>query len=359
MLVDADETLLHQAALPFSQAATTDHRFYDRLIFGGWDEARGIGFLAGLGVYKNMGTTDGFLVVQRDGRQHNLRLAEPWDGRRAPGTVGPLDIRILAPYERFAIQTGPNPSGLACDLIWSTSSGVHLEPPHRANGAGGSWDYVRYNQCGAIEGWIQIDGETVEARNWWAFRDHSWGARPGVGGFEPARAAPNGASARALLLSLFYRTADYSCHMIRIEGPNGDLLYQHGTLIPQGERFAPVAELREWSHDIQFAGAHGYRSFRYRTRWSDGRTIEIEGRPVLAPWIFRGAGYDGGFDDGRGLGAQRRTVVEHDITELAAPDPVDGRPAQMHFEQPASLVVDGMALPGYAPVIVYPKPQPR
>jgi hypothetical protein len=79
---------------------------------------------------------------------------------------------------------------------------------------------------------------------------------------------------------------------------------------------------------------------------------------VLAPWIFRGAGYDGGFDDGRGLGAQRGTVIEHDISDLVAPVATDGRPARMHFEQPAALVVDGVALSGYAPVIVYPKPQP-
>lgn len=355
MLNDADETLLHQVALPFSQAGTTDHRFYDRYIFGGWDETQEIGFLAGLGVYKNMGTTDGFLVAQHAGQQHNLRVSEPWDGCRAPGRVGPLDLRVVEPYRRAIITTGANRSGLECDLVWSTDSGVHFEPPHRANGAGGSWDYCRYNQCGTVEGWLKLGDKTFQANNWWAFRDHSWGARPGVGGFEPTRAAPTGPAARALLLSLFYRTADYSCHMIRIENAAGEMLYQHGTLVTQGQRFEPMAELRDWTHDIEFVDGHDYRSLRYRTRWSDGHTIDIEGRPILDAWIFRGAGYDRGFDDGLGLGAQRGTVTEYDISRHAGS--TAGVP-QMHFEQPAALVVDGVAVTGYAPVIVYPRPQP-
>lgn len=354
MLIDADETLLHQLALPFSQAGPTDHRFYDRYVFGAWDEAQDIGLLTGLGVYKNMGTTDGFLAVQHGGRQHNLRVADDWDCVQAPGSIGPLEIRVVEPYRRALITVAPNASGLECELHWSTEGGVHFEPAHRAHGAGGSWDYCRYNQSGTISGWLKLGDRRFDATQWWGFRDHSWGVRPGVGGFEPVRKAPGGAAARGLLLSLFYHTDEYSCHMLRIENPAGEVIYQHGTRINRGQRFEPVAELRDWEHEFELVDGRNYRRFRYRAHWSDGRTVNIEGRPLLNAWIFRGTGYDHGFNDGRGLGAQRGRVIEHDIS---TPGVAEGAgPPQMHFEQPAALLVDGVAVGGYAPMIVYPRP---
>lgn len=354
MLIDADEQLLHQVALPFSQAGTTDHRFYDRFIFGGWDNGAGIGFLAGLGVYKNLGTTDGFLVTQNAGQQHNLRMADSVSEEPGNGVVGPLCISILEPYRQASITVGPNESGMECDLIWSTAHGVHHEPALRTAGtSGSSTDYTRYNQSGAVNGWLRFCGHEFEVRNWWGFRDHSWGVRPGVGGFDAKPWRQSSERARALLMSLYYDTAEYSCHMIRIEDAQGRKIYQHGTLIAHGERCFVMAELRDWEHDIQFVeDGKGYRAFLYRTIWSDGREIEIKGLPTLSAWFMRGAGYDRGFADGLGLGAQRGSVIEHDIVSLHSAAAISGA---MHFEQPAALVVNGQHVSGYAPVLVYPK----
>lgn len=46
-------------------------------------------------------------------------------------------------------------------------------------------DHLRFSQFGKASGWIAIEGRRVDFSDWLACRDHSWGVRPGVGGFEP------------------------------------------------------------------------------------------------------------------------------------------------------------------------------
>jgi hypothetical protein len=116
-----DETLMHQASLPFEYAAVSDHRFFDRLMNSAFAPDGSAGITMGMGVYKNMNVVDGFAVVQRDSKtQHNLRLS-----------------RALRPN----MTTGIGP--------------------------------------------FRIEGEEIPVRDWYMWRDHSWGVRPNVGGWDP------------------------------------------------------------------------------------------------------------------------------------------------------------------------------
>jgi len=54
-------------------------------------------------------------------------------------------------------------------------------------------DYWRFSQVGWTNGAALIDGKQYEVNRWFSWRDHSWGVRPGVGGFEPFTGTKAGA----------------------------------------------------------------------------------------------------------------------------------------------------------------------
>ena len=111
-------------------------------------------------------------------------------------------------------------------------------------------------------------------------------------------------------------------------------------------------------HDIHFfAGTHSLEWLRYRATLSDGSRLDIEARPLVRPWAYRGTGYDRGYHDGRGLGAQRgNPAPEYDVYDLSHPEIVrDAQGAVIgagHREQPVVITVNGVRGCGYCPVMV-------
>ena len=81
---------------------------------------------------------------------------------------------------------------LAADITFTGTVPVILENPHfrRLDGRI-TQDYVRFMQIGRTDGWIEIEGERFAAQKWFGARDHSWGVRPGQGGYEPLSLLPN------------------------------------------------------------------------------------------------------------------------------------------------------------------------
>ena len=101
-------------------------------------------------------------------------------------------------------------------------------------------------------------------------------------------------------------------------------------------------------------GTRRYEHARFRLTLDDGRVLDIEAEPLGRAWAYLGTGYDGGYLDGKGLGAQRGEVLEHDIYDLsdverATVDGVDHPTG--HREQPARVVVDGYETIGHVPVM--------
>ena len=92
-----------------------------------------------------------------------------------------------------------------------------------------------------------------------------------------------------------------------------------------------------------------------RLTTADGSTWDVDAEPVLTVWAYRGTGYDGGFDDGRGLGVFRGEIVEHDVYDVSHPEDVvvpggtTLRP--LHREQGARVTVNGS--PGFAHLPVF------
>ena len=138
MLIHLDETLHHQASRPFRMVGISDHRFFDRYWFEALDPAGEVAVIAGLAFYKNMGTCDGFVSVQRHHRQHNLRLARPLAGDIDRTRLGPLEVTVLEPFRHLRLRLGSNDSGIALDLEWrSELPSVRRSPPPRRRGRSG------------------------------------------------------------------------------------------------------------------------------------------------------------------------------------------------------------------------------
>ena len=82
MLTALDDTLLHQAPLPFEFVASSDHRFYDRYWFEAIAPDGSAGVLISMGRYPNMNVLDGFVTAQTEGRQYNVRFSRQLRPRR-------------------------------------------------------------------------------------------------------------------------------------------------------------------------------------------------------------------------------------------------------------------------------------
>jgi len=83
MLTALDESLHHQAPLTFDHVHSTDHRFYDRQLMGGFRPDGEVAFLAGITTFKNMNVIEGFVMVQaRSSRQYNVRLTKQYRKHR-------------------------------------------------------------------------------------------------------------------------------------------------------------------------------------------------------------------------------------------------------------------------------------
>jgi hypothetical protein len=358
MLSALDETLMHQGPVTFDHALTSDHRFFDRMFLGGHC-AENVKFIVGLAAYKNMNAVDGFLCVQKDGRQHNLRVSRSFLPQLGEPVAGPLSVEVVEPLRtlRVALRAGtayPH----AADLTFTGLYPAYEEAHHLRRVAGRlQEDYRRFDQIGRVDGWIDLEGQRIPVTDWFGVRDHSWGVRAGVGGYEPATTLPTSGDPSAfglLFVWLAFRTATMAGQLQRVENGAGDLLAQDGHVFKAAA--TPAVRVTQIEHAIDFIpGTRVFRTARLSVSLADGDALRIEARALLSPWCYKGAGYDSGFDDEMGLGLHRGERLESDAYDVSHPEDVrlpDDRVIQpWHREQPVTLTVNGEPGLGHLPII--------
>ena len=189
MLTPLDETLMHQAPTTFDHAVTSDQRFFDR-----W--AAGVQHPALLGDLRDR-------QLQEHRHVRWLLLRSPRWAAVQPAVVTSTAPRLrhdarpapdrgdraagCTPPDRRAVCAVPTAlrSHLAADVCGSR--GVPpLPPAGRPGGAGllpgsTSWGWGRDGLGSASSGSTWAD--------WFAWRDHLWGVRPGIGGKDPTTAS--------------------------------------------------------------------------------------------------------------------------------------------------------------------------
>lgn len=371
MLSGLDESLWHQAPLPFAFSALSDHRFFDRLLLGAFHPDGRAALVTGIGYYKNMNVADGFVMAQIDSsKQYNLRFSQALDRHAADvdTRIGPLKSRVVQPFQEIHVSLERGDYPLAFDLQFRNVLPPRLENPHTGRLDGREHtNYQRFHQLGAVDGWVEIDGARIAAENWFCWRDHSWGLRPGVGGFEPQTGTATGGGVPSahrtggrglLLLHAGFWNGRQGGGIQILEDGFGTRIYIDGEVHPDGPDGAAVSVSRI-DHDIRFKpGTRIYERLDLELGLANGDVWTINIEPMGRPLVYRGAGYDSGFDDGRGLGAWRGAdlLIEQDIYDISAPEAVvrpNGETIRpQHREQFARATINGVAGYAYTPFFV-------
>jgi hypothetical protein len=365
MLTALDESLHHQTSLTFDHVQTTDHRFYDRQLMGGFRADGQAAFLAGITFFKNMNVVEGFVLVQTHGKtQYNVRFTKqlrPIEGAEA--RIGPLRLTIVEPFKelRYQMEAGEYPVGL--DVTYRAVTPARLENPHQDRMDGRQHtDYLRYNQIGQISGWVEAGGERFEASEWFGWRDHSWGVRPGVGGFEPQTGTTVGggvaSASRTGGKGLFLVHAGFSNgrqagSVQLIEDGEGKRIYNDGEVHQDGAEMA----VTRIEHDVRFKpGTRVFETAALDLALANGETWTLRARAVGAPWVYRGGGFDSGFNDGKGQGVYRSKALlaEVDVYDVSHPELVgfpDGSTGKTrHREQLTICEINGVTGSAYMPM---------
>ena len=343
MLTPLDDSLWHQIASPFENVGTSDHRFFDRMWFAVYDPAGSGALQFTIGVYNNMNVIDGGFVVIRDATQYNLRTSRSLRPRFEPA-VGAMRIDVVEPFEHIRLIVEPGEHPVHGELNWRAVLPPELEKPHVARVRGRlNEDYQRLDQVGVVDGELVVRGERWPVRQWWGCRDHSWGVRPGVGGWDPVTgAAPPVSEVGTLFAFLFFSTDDLAGH-VQIMERGRDRLYMTGLL---RERHAPDRpDLHVTTAELSlrfFDGTRRIEQADVAVTCDDGRSLTFVTRALGPSIAMPGLGYSGGWNDGRALGAWRGDRYEEiDIWDVRHPVDVvheDGTVDQpVHRIQPVTV----------------------
>jgi len=353
MLSPLDETLLHQVAETFDNTPVSDHRFFDRTWIGMHSPDGALAVMSSFGVYKNNNVMDGYLCIQENAeRQYNHRFSRRLRPNIDGMSLGPLSVEILEPFKRLRLRLKPGSYAGSCDIEWVAALPPHEEPKHRTSTNGRVvTDHIRFDQLANCSGWIEIDGRRTEFENWFGARDHSWGVRPGVGGFETTNDDP-GAEGGLMAVYCWWLTEEAGGLLQLQEDGQGNRRYLDGFISYRGVPEKSGLQVVDIKHDFEIIpGTRLFQRGRIVATTADGQRFEIEAENVGRPWLYKGSGYDNGYNDEKGLGVWRGDWLEeydvYDISDVEACVLPDGRVIRpRHREQLAKVTVNGK--PGFA-----------
>jgi hypothetical protein len=226
-LTQYDDFPVHQSPYPFSYVPEVDYSWDEGYYFGLFNPDAGIFLVTGLRISPNSDVIGIHAGLNVRGVQRTLRLSREWR-KNVDTSAGPYRVEFTEPFREIKIALDENPSGLRFDVDWLGLGPAHLSEHHSATNRGRRvTDQTRYNQVGAGQGWIEIDGERHELSpdSWMGVRDHSWGlyeGRPPLSGHQrwlpPREEAP---VKRALRFSHFFRCDAFSGHFHLHEDEEG------------------------------------------------------------------------------------------------------------------------------------------
>lgn len=186
MLSPIDDYPFHQIAEPIRHVGTSDRNFFDRYYFNMHPKSGELFCVFGFGQYPNLAVQDAFVLVRR-GTSHRVVRASRELADRADISVGPIRIEIIEGLKKLRFVVAPNEHGIEMDVTWQAAMPAFLEPRQyiRKNGRV-MFDTARFAQTGNWQGFLRIDGETIDVSGdqWIGSRDRCWGVRP-VGEAEP------------------------------------------------------------------------------------------------------------------------------------------------------------------------------
>lgn len=196
-LLGLDEALHHQIADTFATITESDLSWTEKvwLTIPRKDGSLQIDF--GLGRYHNRNVMDGFAGISRGKEQWTVRASRELGSDPEGTSIGPISYEILAPLRVVRIRLADNDIvPLSFELTFEGILPPFFEDRHQERDTESfriASNVVRYHQAGLVSGWVRIDGKThkIDQKDWFAFRDHSWGVRLDVG-VAPSDLRPKG-----------------------------------------------------------------------------------------------------------------------------------------------------------------------
>ena len=320
-----DDYPVHQASEYIRHAATSDRNFYDRYYFNLHPSSDEYFAIFGLGVYPNLGTTDAFLAVTRNGVQRIMRASKPLEDRMDI-SVGPFRIEIIEPLHKLRVVVEPNgvahnPADISMDITWTGSHPAFEEPRQYIRSRGTvMFDTQRFAQCGRWEGTITIAGEEIAVTPdvCGGSRDRSWGVRP-VGEKQPDGIRQ---SIHTMAGMWNYMPMDFGDHSIIYmchEEPSGNRPLEEAMRVWKDPTREPEwLGHPQWEHDM-IPGTRLLSGSRITFPDAPEGPITVECRPLLTNFISIGTGYGMDEDWRHGMWQGEEEVVqglEYQVDEI-------------------------------------------
>jgi hypothetical protein len=293
-----DDYPIHQTPEPVATPSTSDPNVYDRYWFNGYNDDATHFFGFGMGLYPHRNILDcHFSSVVAGERQHCFFASRRAPQERTELEVGPCRLEIVEPLRTSRLIIDDNPSGVACDLTFSTRTSAIQESRQTLwNGDRRVLDSTRFDQFGTWNGTISTPDGDLSIVNHRATKDRSWGVRSV--GERVAYGAPKMPGGVFFLWApLFWD--DHVSQAIFFDGPDGRPLVREAMTAPLFDATADVpAELADvmthmagTTHRIDYhPGTRLARRAELDLLGLDGelRTIELD--PQMR-FHFRGIGY--------------------------------------------------------------------
>jgi hypothetical protein len=330
MLTNLDEYPIHQFAEPMRYVATSDRNFYDRYYFMGFEKTGQAMFIAGLGVYPNLGVIDAFLAVMHEGQYRVVRASQELElSDRLKPSVGPLSVEVVEALRSLRVRCEPNEWGIEFDCTFTGFHEPLEEPRHYVREQGRIiFDTTRLAQTGNWAGTLTVDGKSFDVNNddWYGTRDRSWGVRP-VGDPEP-----QGIRAKQHF-SWFWlycpiQFEDHTLVIIMQEHQDGSRVMEEAVRIWPIGSGKPNEFFGRARHEMQFVegsrfstGAHLFMNTLVgRDDDSAGELIDITVSPLIGVHIGIGTGYGYDADWKHGMWQGEAPVTQHFELDTNTPE---------------------------------------
>ena len=291
-----DESLAHQTSETFDRVATSDRNFYDRYYFNLHPMSGDLFLVFGMGQYPNLGTTDAFVCLVHEGKQHVLRCSRELGDNRADTTVGPFGVQVLEGLKTIRIVCDPNEHGIEFDLTFDGTSPAVEEPRTiMRKGARITMDTSRYTQLGRWQGSIKIHGREIAVNNeeYLGVRDHSWGVRP-VGESEPMGIRINEYMEEYGFFHMWtpMQFDDFAIKVFIEENSDGSLIVQECIKVDSFARGGAVHELGEARHNITYKpGTRELQSAQLEFEDENGKALTVQCEALTCAYLAAGTGY--------------------------------------------------------------------
>ena len=291
-----DDYPVHQTSEFIRHVATSDRNFYDRYYFNLHPSSDEYFAIFGLGQYPNLGTTDAFLAVTKDGTQRIMRTSKPLEDRMDI-SVGPMRVEIIKPLEKLRVIVEPNDADIAMDVTWTASIPAFEEPRQYLRSRGTVvFDTQRFAQMGRWEGTLTVAGEDIAVTpdRCGGSRDRSWGVRP-VGEKQPDGIRQSISVMPGMWNYMPIDFGDHSIVYMCHQRPDGVRPLEEAVRIwADPERPVEWLGTPEWDHDM-ISGTRLLSGSRITMPDAPEGPITIAAKPLVTNFISIGTGY--GFEE--------------------------------------------------------------